>query len=230
MITGSKIKLRSLILLASCSHLLSGCYLYDFFSKDQKHDSSQVGSNLGAPIGAKAGSIDESALETVYATSAGIPPAAIRPDPDMYARWALRQYRTEGSTIARAIGSLEGYRVLLGGASQDFQKKPQTNYDATSLLSNLKVAEQICYGLIAPDSRNHDDWDSILPADPSQWESNIRYLAQRFLGKPSSEIDAEVITDLKAILDAYNDNGVLDLTDYIPVCTTLSLDAEALLL
>ena len=177
------------------SGLVQSCYFVDYFeASDQESEANAVtdstGSVIGHTLGTKAGEKDDSALDAVYAAVSGIPPASIRPDPDMYARRLLLQYREEGSTVAREIGNIEGFRLLLGGASQDFQKTPQKEFDATSLLASLSVAERICEGLVAPDERQYPGWESILPADPSDWEANIKFLAQRFIGKPSAKIVA----------------------------------------
>ena len=213
------------------------CYFVDYFEAGKQESETDAatdpsGSVIGRTLGDKAGAKDDSALDAVYAAVSGIPPASIRPDPDMYARRLLLQYRQEGSTVAREIGSIEGFRLLLGGASQDFQKTPQKEFDATSLLASLSVAERICEGLVAPSERQYPGWESILPAAPSDWETNIRFLAQRFIGKPSSKIDESVISSLKVILDSNLGENTSNYTfgSYIPVCATLALDAEALLL
>ncbi len=220
-----------IILMVFLTSSLQGCFFFDFFKKDKSSGSDQGASDpsvvLGQSLGDRAGGIDEEALEAVYAITTTQAPAAIRPDPDLYARRLLLQYRSEGSTVARQIGSVEDYRELLGGASQDFQKVPQEEYDATSLLATLQVTEVICEGLVAPNSSEHPGWETILPADASDWVTNIRYLAQRFLGKPSDEIDGTIIDNLKAIMDDYNGSSSYSLASYVPVCATLSLDAEA---
>lgn len=227
---------RQLILLLMISTIISSCYFVDFFkSKEDSDDTDSVtGSGtstiLGQSLGTQAGNRNDDALETVYAVTSSVPPASIRADPDLYARRLLLQYRPEGSTVAREIGSIEGFRLLLGGASEDFQRTPQENYDATSLLANLSVAEIICEGLVAPNSSRHQGWTSILPYAPSEWEQNFRFLAQRFLGKPSSEITDEQMTSLKNIMDSWTTSGSYSLESYIPVCTALAMDAESLLL
>ena len=227
---------KHIFLILTVSSLVQSCYFVEYFdSSDQESEASvatdSTGSVIGRTLGDKAGARDDSAHDAVYAAVSGIPPASIRPDPDMYARRLLLQYRQEGSTVAREIGNIEGFRLLLGGASQDFQKTPQKEFDATSLLASLSVAERICEGLVAPDERQYPGWDTILPSAPSDWESNIKFLAQRFIGKPSTKINDDIITSLKLILDSsLTEGGGYTLGNYIPVCATLALDAEALLL
>jgi hypothetical protein len=211
--------------------LISGCYFVDFFKSKKQGDGSNAAYDptgvLGRSLGERAGGVDEAALAVVYGITTEIPPAAVRPDPDLYARRLLRQYRDEGSTVARQIGRIEDYRELLGGASEDFQKTPQEEYDATSLLATLQVTEVVCEGLVSPNQNMYPGWSSILPAPADDWQTNIRFLAQRFLGKPSDQIDGATIERLKGILDLSRVGGVYTPASYIHVCATLSLDAEA---
>ena len=179
--------------------------------------------------GGKAGEMDASLLASVHSNTSQRAPAAIRPDPDTYIRALLRQYREEGPLIARDIGRVEDYRPLLGGANEDFSKAPQESYDATSLLAVQKVSEEICRSLIAPGS-DHPGWNTILPAPAAEATANIRFLAQRFIGLPSSQISAEALAALESILNDARSNGQITLDSYIPVCVALSVDAEALLL
>lgn len=225
------------LILSIALSFLQACYFVDYFEPEDQETETETstgttgGSVIGRTLGDRAGSRDDSALDAVYAAVSEIPPASIRPDPDMYARRLLLQYRQEGSTVAREIGNIEGFRLLLGGASQDFQKTPQKEFDATSLLASLSVAERICEGLVAPDERQYPGWESILPAAPTEWDANIRFLAQRFIGKPSSKIDDSIIDSLKQILDSNLGTAqTYSYSTYIPVCATLALDAEALLL
>jgi hypothetical protein len=211
----------------------TSCYFFDFFKTSERSGSGsavELPSLLGKSLGSRAGGVDEAALAALYEVKTDHAPAAIRPDPDLYARRLLLQYRNEGSTIARQIGSLESYRGLLGGATDDFLKKPQEEYDATSLLATYKVAEGVCAGLVAPDPSNHPGWDSILPAAPVEWQENLKFLAQRFLGRPSDKIDSTILDALKTVLDQSMVAGQYSKNSYIPVCAMLSLDAEALFL
>jgi hypothetical protein len=173
----------------------------------------------------------------VHGTAAAAAPAAIRPDPDLFVRRLLRQYRPEGATIARQIGQVEEFRLLLGGATEDFSKTAQDSYDATSLLAVFKVAEEVCRGLVAPNQWEHEGWVTILPYAASEEQTNINWLAQRLIGMPSTRIDPAVATRLAAIMDAeepfITENWWAygnDYAKYIPVCATLALDAEALYL
>ena len=177
----------------------------------------------------KAGQANTELLALVHNQTSSKPPAAIRPDPDTYIRTLLRQYREEGSIIAQEIGRVEDYRPLLGGASEDFSKAPQLTYDATSLLAVQKVSEEICTGLIAPNA-THAGWTTILPHPPSEVLSNLRFLAQRFIGLPQDRISAETINGLQGILVLSLEDGSVTLESYISVCVALSIDAEALLL
>lgn len=221
---------------------LSGCYVFEFFNKkDKKSDTGEhavfTGAVIGQPLGDKAGGPDEALLASVYATPAIEPPAALRPDPDVYIRRLLRQYRDEGATVARQIGAIEPFRLLLGGASQDFSKAPQEEYDATSLLAVFKVAEEVCKGLVAPYPAAHDGWVSILPHPAASINENVAWLAQRFIGLPSSMIDPAVVPALVNIINL--EAAAVASEDwargnpyaiYVPACATLALDAEALYL
>lgn len=214
--------------------LLQSCYFFNFFDKEDQEAESQEsiisGVVQGQTLGNKAGEASEEALNEIHAITTDIAPAAIRIDPDIYARKLLLQYHKEGTTIAKQIGKIENYRSLLGGASEDFQTKPQEEFDATSLLTTMTVATIVCEGLVNPNSWEHAGWKSILPATPDQWEKNIRYLAQRFIGKPSNSIDSTIITELKNILDTQDNEGGYSNGSYVSVCATLALDADALFL
>jgi hypothetical protein len=219
-----------ILVLALLSQTLPGCYV---FKKKSVKDGTRQASTaevLGAPLGEKAGELNEAALAEVHAVTTTHAPAGVRPDPDTFVRQLLLQYREQGAVVAREIGRVEQYRMLLGGASNNFAIVPQETYDATSLLAELKVAEEICGSLVDPDERNHAGWDSILPADPSDTNTNIRFLAQRLIGLPSSSITDEAMTQLNAILQTALVNGRVTQASYIPVCATLLIDAEALLL
>ncbi|MCA2960938.1 MAG: hypothetical protein IOD12_11845 [Silvanigrellales bacterium] len=194
-----------------------------------RRSSSREGA-FTQPPGERAGSLDATALNGVHAVTTTKAPAAIRPDPDLYARRLLRQYREEGPLVAREIGRVEEYRMLLGGASEDFRVVPQESYDSTSLLAMQKVAEEICLSLVAPTPWQHPGWNSILPQGPSALKANVTFLAQRFLGVPTSRIPADVITDLVALTQSTSTETGLTNEAYVPACVALSTDAEALLL
>lgn len=230
-----------LVLVGVMAAQLSGCYMIDFFRKDTATGGGGAGDGfsgvIGASIGAKAGGLDDAALASVHAVLSTHSPAAIRPDPDTYVRRMLKQYRPDGVTLARQIGHVEQYRLLLGGATEDFAKAPQETYDATSLLAVFKVAEEVCRGLVAPNSVEHEGWTTILPFPAADEAENIAWLAQRFQGKPQAKIDAETTTGLAAIMQSettaiaaewWSKNN--DYAKYVPVCATLALDADALYL
>lgn len=228
---------RGLVLLLVCQALLSNCYFVDYFQPTQasKSEESQIlapDAVLGQFLGRKASEVNEAALEAVYAISTSIPPANIRPDPDLYARRLLLQYRPEGTTVARLIGSIEAYRPLLGGASADFSKQPQDEFDATSLLATFSVSQVVCEGLVSPNSWMHGDWQSILPADPNDWNTNIRFLIQRLTARPEAKITDEMVFELKTIMDnerAASDRitNQYDYSNYVPVCSVLTIDPQA---
>lgn len=219
-----KLILTKMILFLLCGSLAS-CY---FFRKRDTGGEETSGLAVDS-IGNRAGGLDREALDRVHAIATDYSPAALRPDPDLVVRQLLLQYRDEGSTVARQIGEVESYRLLLGGANEDFSVAPQESYDATSLLANLKVAEEICEGLVAPTAREHPGWESILPAVPSDTSTNLAFLAQRILGLPLSHVGDDVIGSLDSILNTALDNGQITERSYIPVCATLVLDARALL-
>ncbi len=211
-------------------HLLSSCYVFRKKNVKEGTKSGESAAVLGATLGEKAGGINETALAQVYAVSTTHAPAGVRPDPDTFVRELLLQYREQGSVVAREIGRVEEYRMLLGGASNNFAIVPQESYDATSLLAELKVAQEICAGLVDPNNNQHSGWESILPVSPADTATNIRFLAQRLIGIPSSTIAEDTVTKLQAILQTGLVNGQVTNASYIPVCATLLIDAEALLL
>lgn len=234
-------RISGFVALLLVAQLMTGCYIVNFFKKKSRGNDETTddfnGSVLGQPLGDKAGAANEAALQAVYAATTSHAPAALRPDPDLFVRRLLREYRPEGATIARQIGEVEQFRLLLGGASEDFAKTPQETYDATSLLAVHKVAEVVCRGLVAPNPWEHEGWSTILPYPADQDDANVTWLAQRIIGKPSASIAPEKIRALLAIMAAEapfitenwwaNDNPFVK---YIPVCATLALDAEALYL
>jgi hypothetical protein len=219
-----------ILVLALASPILPGCYVFRKKSVNEGARQASTAEVLGASLGDKAGELNEAALAEVHAVTTTHAPAGVRPDPDTFVRQLLLQYREQGAVVAREIGRVEQYRMLLGGASNNFAIVPQETYDATSLLAELKVAEEVCSSLVDPDEREHAGWDSILPADPADTNTNIRFLAQRLIGLPSSNITDDALTQLNAILQTALVNGSVTNASYIPVCATLLIDAEALLL
>lgn len=232
--------LRTIFLVLTIVGLLPGCYVYNYFKEEKGGGGGGdvfTGTIIGQSIGNRAGGVDEAALAAVHAVGTPHAPAAIRPDPDLFVRRLLRQYRPEGAIVARQIGQVEQYRLLLGGATEDFAKAPQESYDATSLLAVFKVAEEVCRGLVAPNPREHGDWQTIMPLPAAQERANVVWLAQRFIGKPSNQIDAAVIDSLIAIMRAEEAAVATNwwamgqpYAKYIAVCATLALDAEAMYL
>lgn len=207
------------------SWVILGCHAF----KGKTQISKAEVRVLSSPPFEKAGGADDSALSFLQEVPAVLPPAVIRPDPDVFVRRLLRQFRAEGSLVAQEIGRVEAFRLLLGGASEDFRTPPQETYDATSLLASQKVAEEICEGLVAPDSGRHPGWASILPEPPADVAGNVKFLAQRFLALPSSRIAPEVIAALKELVLSEGNQGA-QYASYIPACVALSTDAEALFL
>lgn len=208
---------------------VSSCY---FFRKKKAsgEDGGSASGSLGQPITDSAGGPNEALLQDLYLVTSDYAPAAVRPDPDQFVRRLLLQYREEGATVAREIGRVENYRILLGGATQDFSKAPQLTYDATSLLATYKVSEEVCRGLVAPLQWEHQGWTTILPYSVNEVDLNVRWLAQRLLGKPSSDIADSEIQSLIEIIDEARGSEAYSEESYIPACATLLMDAESLLL
>jgi hypothetical protein len=218
--------------LVIASFALQGCFIFEFFERKGggSGGGGAVSGVLGQPLGSQAGGRDEAALAALYAVSTSIAPAAVRPDPDLMVRRLLRQFRPEGTTVARETGRVENFRLLLGGASEDFQTPPAETYDATSLLATLKVAEEICTGLVAPTTWQHPGWSTILPAAATDLDTNLRWLAQRMTGVPTSKIDDASIARLRDLTEDAAGGGAVALEDYVPACATLAVDAASLLL
>ena len=230
-------RIAALVLVALAVCPLPGCYVVDFFKHKAaaSKDAEDVfaGRVIGAPLGNKAGEVDEAALAAVHAIAASAPPAVIRPDPDLFARRVLKQFRDEDPTLARVIGNIERYKVLLGGASQDFVTTPQETYDATSLLAVAKVAEEACRGLVAPTAAEHPGWPTILPYPASDSHGNLAFLLQRLTGRPSTTIDEARIIELQQIMDASDPKeigGDPAYARFVPACAAILLGAEALYL
>ncbi|NBW81042.1 hypothetical protein EBR21_04740 [bacterium] len=179
---------------------------------------------------AKAGGEDPVGLARVHAESFSSAPAAIRPDPDLYARRLLKQFRPDGNTMARQLGLVEQYRLMLGGASDDFRTVPQDTYDATSLLTLQKVAQEICTALVAPNSWSQPGWSTILPEPPARIEANIRSLMKKFLGVSENSLDSSAVAELIDMVNAEAVKGVIANESYVTACTAIAMDAEALLL
>jgi hypothetical protein len=221
---------------------LSGCYMANFFKRSAStgavgNNATFSGTVVGQPIGATAGTQDTAALESVYAITTTHAPAAVRPDPDLYVRNMIRQYRPESETVADQVGQVEQFRPMLGGAPSDFSTPPQATYDATSLLAVSAVATQVCQGLVAPNNYSQPGWATIMPYPADQEQANILWLAQRMTGKPSASIDPSVVPSLTTIMqteEPYLQQDGLDPTDpyskYVPVCAALALSTEALYL
>jgi hypothetical protein len=210
--------------------LLISCSLFESTKKNSGGKLGAGGGVLGASLGDSAYGEDSAGLETVYGVTTPHAPAAVRPDPDLIVRNLLLQYRESGSTVAREIGRVEEFRLLLGGANVTFTVTPQESYDSTSILAEMKVAGEICGSLINPSENEHPGWATILPADPASIDANLAFLAQRLLGVPTSRIDAAAIASLKTIVQSATDEGRLTAESYIPACISLILDAEGLLL
>jgi hypothetical protein len=225
-------RMASTACLVTLSLGLQGCFIFDFFGRKGggSGGGGAVSGVLGQPLGSQAGGKDDAALAALYAVTTDVAPAAVRPDPDLMVRRLLRQFRPEGTTVARETGRVENFRLLLGGASEDFQTAPAETYDATSLLATLKVAEEICTGLVAPTSWQHPGWSTILPAAPRDLDTNLRWLAQRMTGVPSGKIADDSIASLRAITEDTADGDPLAHEHYVPACATLAVDAASLLL
>jgi hypothetical protein len=178
----------------------------------------------------KAGGEIVSSLTTVHASALQSAPAAVRPDPDLYARRLLKQFRKDGNTLARQLGRIEKYRLMLGGASEDFRTVPQDAYDATSLLTLQKVAQEVCISLITPSAYDHPGWSNILPESPANVQANVKFLMGRMLGFPESALNSTAVSELVEMVNAFPENGVVTAKSYLPACSAIAMDAEALLL
>jgi len=219
------ISILALLLVAEL--LATGCY---FFRKKKAGGSGSNAVMSTVVTGPRASAVNRTLLDEIHAVRTEHAPAAIRPDPDVFVRRLLLEYRKEGATVARQIGLVENYRLLLGGASDDFITSPQEGYDATSLLAKLKVGELICEGLVDPSGGAHGNWTSILPHDVAEREANIRFLIQRLTGLPSPDIPEEKFASLLNILESQvSMEGKLDFSSYVVVCATLIIDSESLL-
>lgn len=220
-------KLSCILLLASLL-LQTGCY---FFNKRKfASGDDETPAVFTRPLGPKAGGIDQEALEDVYQITTTHAPASVRPDPDTFVRQTILQFRSQGTTVAREVGRVEQYRLLLGGASEDFVTNPQKSYDATSLLAEIKVSQEVCEGLVNPNANDHPGWSTILQEEANNSQNNIRFLIQRLMGIPSSHITDEMTTSLSDILEGARVNGRIEYSSYVPVCTAILLDAQSLLL
>jgi hypothetical protein len=223
--------LKNADLIAITSFLLQGCWFITVDKPSSSSSSSAATTTvLGQSLGNRAGSQIDAQLSALRGMSTTHMPAAIRPDPDTYVRSLLLQYRPKGATLAREIGRVESYRLLMGGAPEDFSKDPSSEYDATSFLAMFKVNQELCTALVAPTAEEHPGWESILPAPPESLSTNLTFLAQRFLGKPSDQIDSSILTSLQTIIDNANTGSSYTYESYIPACLALSMDAEAALL
>jgi hypothetical protein len=213
-----------------------GCSFFDSFLKGKspkRQDASaqlELGAVIGESLGPKAYGPDEAELNNLYAITTSHSPAPIRPDADVHFRRLLLQFRSEGTQVARLIGEIEAYRDLLGGANQDFSKKPLEDYDATSLLAIMKASELVCEALVAPTPEKHGNWETILPHDASQVTPNITFLYQRFSGNLSASLTSDDLASLTGIFKSWSPSGIYDAGRYIPVCVALSVDGEVLFL
>lgn len=178
----------------------------------------------------KAGDADTTALSLVHTKSFASAPAPVRPDPDLYARRLLRQFRTDGNTLARQLGLVEQYRLMLGGATDDFRTVPQDSYDATSLLTLQKVAQEICIALVSPNPSVHAGWQSVLPEAPENVTANVRWLMRKMHAVPDASLSSSAVTELVEMVQADAVKGVIVASSYVTACTAMALDAEALLL
>lgn len=179
---------------------------------------------------AKAGSEVENSLNDLRANAFQSAPAAVRPDPDLFARRLLKQFRPDGNTMARQLGKIEQFRLMLGGATDDFRTVPQNGYDSTSLLTLQKVAHLICTSLVDPDPSEHPGWENVLPNASSEIALNIKFLMSKILGLSESSLNPTSVSELSDMVTELKASG-LDVTEsYVYACTAIALDGEALLL
>lgn len=217
---------KTFLAITSLALGLQSCY---FFKPKKVSRNAPSGSLQGPAVPKASSGPDEAALAALALVTHEVAPAPVRPNPDAFARQLLLMFRSEGTGVAKQIGRVENYRMLLGGASDDFTTEAQATYDATSLLANLKVVEEVCIGLIDPRRSVHGDWQTILPAEPSDSDTNIRFLYTRLMGVPNSSVSAAEVTDLSGILDqAATSAGDYDKEHYVPVCAAILLNSRML--
>ncbi len=205
--------------------------MYNFFFRERSSGGggAESGSGvLGDDLGAKAGERNQAALDQIYAVPVVTPPAAVRPDPDLYVRRLLRQFRDEGGTLARVSGDVENYRQLLGGASLDFATATSASYDATSVLALMKVAEEACVALVAPIRWKHPGWSTILPKGVADRRGNLEFLYQRLTGVRVSQIPAQALQRLELMTIPVD--GSLKEESYVAPCAAIIVDAQSMLL
>ena len=221
--------IRHAIIVGLISSLLQSCYFFRDRETGVNEASETTEVAGGGVLGSRAGGSDN-LLAQVHSTLTERPPASVRPDPDVFVRRLLLQHREVGTIVARQIGRVEQYRSLLGGASVDFSVAPQESFDATSLLASFKVAEEVCTSLVDPNEGEHPGWETILPTVASDSDTNIRFLAQRFLGIPSGEIPPEVMESLRNVYNSAATGAGPNNAQYVLVCAALLMDAGSLLL
>jgi len=206
---------------------LNSCRFFGF--KGKKSSLSSYSQFDSLPF-ERAGGYKSDLLDGVHALTSNIPAAPVRPDPDLFGRRLLRQFRSEDSTLSRAISSIEDYKSLLGGASIDFRVAPQESYDATSILAIQRVSEILCQALVAPTAWAQPGWGSILEFGAHDKQKNIVSLFTRLTGKPESDLTADKSAQLQAILEMETTNGKMTDASYTGVCVAILSDTESLLL
>lgn len=203
---------------------LSGCQL-----KRRLIESTDE-STLDAIPFSRAGTEAISSLNDLRTHAFQSAPAAVRPDPDLFVRRLLKQFRPDGNTMARQLGKIEQYRLMLGGATDDFRTVPQNSYDSTSLLTLQRVGQLICASLIAPSPREHPGWESVLPNDPSEIAPNIKFLMSKIIGLSESSLNPTAVAELSDMVTELTAAGASVTDSYVYACTAIALDGEALLL
>lgn len=211
----------------AASLLLNSCYFF-MPKKIKSTNSSEAFS--GETLGNKASSGPIVAdIEALALVNHAVAPAPVRPDPDQYAKLLLLMFHSNDVGVARQLGRVEQYRLLLGGATEDFSTMPQNTYDATSLLAKMKVVEDICSSLINPVSWIHGDWQSILPYQASETDQNISFLSSRLLGTTTSDLSSEDLAILNEILVlGKNTDDEFSVEHYVPVCSAILMNSEIL--
>jgi hypothetical protein len=144
----------------------------------QQHtDADELKKRLGQTI-----QLNRSDFLVSQAIQPGLSASWIRMDPDLLAHQKVKTILGINSKNVELLGNLGSYRLLLGGASHDFQRDIQTNYDTTSLLTFYKINQDICAALVGETEK-----DSQLPFPYLEIEKNLDFLIHHQVGLNSTE-------------------------------------------
>ncbi len=168
-------------------------------------------------LGDKALGAQDFYLQQIRNTPAALAPALIRPDPDLVMKNLLKSMTPSNLKLAKQLGIVEKYRLLLGGAPEDLSTLPQSNYDSTSLITIQALSSIVCTYILNNNSFTWSAKDS---------NTGVSYLAQRITGLSSNS------DEFQQNLSAWK--GLVTTTksysDYSSLCTTLMMDPYTLYL